>query len=38
MVSGPISAESDKMRMDNTAKLNRVADDLWFPDLNELPV
>jgi hypothetical protein len=25
MVSGPVSAESDKMRMDNTARLNRVA-------------
>jgi len=25
MVSGPVSAESDKMRMDNTARLNKVA-------------
>src|SRR5215217_6817839 len=25
MVSGPVSAESDEMRMDNTARLNRVA-------------
>lgn len=25
MIAGPVSAESDKLRMENTAKLNRVA-------------